>query len=93
MLSGGFGTVRLAILKAPEKESGNISEELDDILPEKARLKNMKGRKISKSFTLMPGLNRSSNNSCNSDVVMKSEQARVEESKFAKGNSSPYEDS
>ena len=88
---GGFGTVRLAILKAPEKESGNISEELDDIIPERSRLKNTKGKKISQSFEnlLSNGQRIIDNDSPNSGVVMKSEQ---EESKFSKKrDSSPEE--
>ena len=82
--------MRLAVLKTPEKESGNISEELDDIIPERSRLKNMKGRKISKSIEHMPTAVAGKTSQCNSDTIMKNENAEVnaEESKFAKGRSS-----
>ena len=85
--------MRLAVLKTPEKESGNISEELDDIIPERSRLKNMKGRKISKSIEHLPDAVKGKTSQCNSDVIMKSENVNPEESKFGKGrSSSPEED-
>ena len=91
---GGFGTVRLAVLKTPEKESGNISEELDDIIPERSRLKNTKGRKISKSIEHLPDAVKGKTTKNNSDVIMKIEENDPqEESKFGKGrSSSPEED-
>ena len=86
--------MRLAVLKTPEKESGNISEELDDIIPERSRLKNTKGRKISKSIEHLPDAVKGKTTKNNSDVIMKIEENDPqEESKFGKGrSSSPEED-
>ena len=66
--------MRLAVLKTPEKESGNISEELDDIIPERSRLKNTKGRKISKSIEHLPDAVKGKTTKNNSDVIMKIEE-------------------
>ena len=72
-LVGGFGTVRLAVIKSNvPQNTGNISEDLDDIREERS-LKKTKGRKISKSIEHISTTGTSGNNSVDSDAVMKSD--------------------
>ena len=84
-LIGGFGTVRLAVIKSNvPQNTGNISEDLDDI--QERSLKKTKGRKISKSIEHISTTGTSGNNSVDSDAVMKSDgsgKGQIEESKFA----------
>lgn len=86
-VEGGFGRVRLAKYK-DSKNSGNISEDIDAMIPER-NLKSIKGRKISKSIEHISTTGTSGNNTENSDVVMSNEPEQIEESKFVPNSKAP----